>query len=111
MSEKAFSVTAADCSWQYFRVGGNGGQHRDKTSSGCRVTHPPSGAIGESREHRSQLQNRHAAFTRMAEHWKFKVWISQQLKQETPEQWVEKQMVEGNLRVEVRDSGRWEVSE
>ncbi len=57
----AFSVTKADCEWQYFRAGGKGGQHQNKTSSGVRVIHHPSEARGESREERSQLQNRKAA--------------------------------------------------
>lgn len=67
------SVTAKDCEWDYFRCGGHGGQKVNKTSSGARVTHPSSGAVGESREERSQLQNRKKAFRKMAETEAFKV--------------------------------------
>lgn len=51
------SVTIDDCEVQHFRAGGKGGQHQNKTSSGSRVIHHPSGARGESREERSQPQN------------------------------------------------------
>ena len=71
--EKLFSVTLEDCEVQTFRSGGNGGQNQNTRDSGVRVIHPPSGARGESREERSQLQNKRKAFRRMAEsasYWK-----------------------------------------
>lgn len=71
--ELLLSVTAKDCRWDYFRCGGKGGQKQNKTSSGARVTHPPSGAVGESREERSQLQNRKRAFRKMAESQEFRL--------------------------------------
>jgi protein subunit release factor A len=67
-------VTIKDCETQTFRVSGAGGQHRDKTSNGVRIIHLPSGARGESREERSQLQNKRIAFRRMAESDKFQRW-------------------------------------
>lgn len=67
-------VTVDDCVVQTFRAGGKGGQHQNKTSSGVRVIHPPSGARGESRDHRSQLQNKRAAFGRMARSPAFVAW-------------------------------------
>lgn len=71
--ELLLSVTAKDCEWDYFRAGGKGGQKQNKTSSGARCRHRASGAVGESREERSQLQNRKKAFRKMAESEKFKV--------------------------------------
>jgi protein subunit release factor B len=71
--EKILSVTLKDCRVDYFRAGGPGGQKQNKTSSGVRITHPPSGAVGEARDQRSQLQNKKAAFRRMAESDKFKL--------------------------------------
>ncbi len=70
--ELLFSVTLKDCEVQHFRAGGPGGQKQNKTSSGSRVIHRPSGARGESREERSQLQNTKKAFVRMAESQKWK---------------------------------------
>jgi protein subunit release factor A len=64
----------SDCRVDTFRVSGAGGQHRDKTSNGVRVTHLPSGARGESREERSQLQNKKIAFRRMAESVAYQTW-------------------------------------
>lgn len=72
------SVKASDCTWEYFPAGKNGGQNGNKNSTACRVTHPPSGARGESREHKSQLQNRKAAWRRMVESEKFQLWLKLQ---------------------------------
>ena len=40
-----------------FRSGGPGGQHQNKTESGVRYTHIPSGIAAESRTERSQHKN------------------------------------------------------
>src|SRR5919109_1277916 len=40
-----------------FRSGGPGGQHQNKTESGVRYTHLPSGIAAESRSERSQHKN------------------------------------------------------
>jgi len=63
-----FSVTIKDCTVETFRSGGKGGQNQNKRDTGVRVKHAPSGAVGESREHRTQLENKRAAFRRMANH-------------------------------------------
>ena len=49
-----------------FRCGGKGGQHQNKTDSGARVTHIPSGLSAECRETRSQHTNRTRAFNKLA---------------------------------------------
>lgn len=69
-----FSITKKDFRVDTFRAGGPGGQKQNKTSSGVRITHLESGAAGESREERSQMQNRKIAFQRLVESPKFKVW-------------------------------------
>lgn len=104
----ALSVTIKDCEVQTFRVGGNGGQKVNKTSSGVRIIHHPSGARGESRESRSQWQNKKLAFRRMAESVAFTVWLNRQLASgPTAEEHVERDMAPENLRVENRENGRW----
>src|SRR5262249_58212145 len=40
-----------------FRSGGPGGQHQNKTESGVRYTHLPTGIAAESRSERSQHKN------------------------------------------------------
>jgi protein subunit release factor B len=102
------SVTIDDCEVQHFRAGGKGGQHQNKTSSGSRVIHHPSGARAESREERSQLQNTKHAFLRMVRSVTFRVWMNKQLASgPTPEEKTEKDMQSENLRVEFREEGRW----
>lgn len=110
-----FSVTIADCDVQTFRAGGKGGQHQNKVESGVRVIHRASGAVGECRESRSQLDNKRTAFYRMAHTPEFLAWhkleIAKRLGQESIVQRVDKLMDLGNLRVEVRNAGgRWEVA-
>ena len=47
---------------QVFRCGGPGGQHQNKTESGVRYVHKPTGVAAESRSERSQHQNDMLAF-------------------------------------------------
>ena len=72
--ELLFSVTIKDCDISTFRSGGPGGQHQNKTESGVRIAHRASGAVGISREMRSQHKNKQLAFSRMASDTKFKKW-------------------------------------
>jgi len=103
------SVTMKDCDLQTFRSGGPGGQHQNKSETGVRIVHRASGAVGESREHRSQLQNKHAAWRRMAEHPKFKVWLNRQLWYGgmLPEMRVAEDLRQRNLKIEGRQDGKW----
>jgi hypothetical protein len=109
--ELVFSVTLKDCEVQHFRAGGPGGQKQNKTSSGSRVIHHPSGARGESREERSQPQNTRLAFTRMAESGKFRAWVNRELlgNPEPPEQRAEKDMDPSNLLIMAREDGKWKI--
>ncbi|MBU8921734.1 MAG: hypothetical protein KOO63_07940 [Bacteroidales bacterium] len=50
-----------------FRAGGKGGQHQNKTDSGVRITHTETGLSAECREHRSQKQNKTAAFLKLVD--------------------------------------------
>ena len=70
---RILSVTIHDCEVQHFRSGGKGGQNQNKRDTGTRVIHHPSGARGESREERSQLQNKKKAFVRMVQSAKFQL--------------------------------------
>jgi len=72
--ELLFSVTKKDFVVQTFRSGGPGGQNQNKVESGVRISHPESGAVGESREHRDQPQNKKAAFKRLTSSDKFTAW-------------------------------------
>ena len=55
------------CEMQFFRSGGPGGQHRNKTESGVRLRHLPSGIVVTATERRSQARNRELAWERLIE--------------------------------------------
>ncbi|MFA5458606.1 MAG: peptide chain release factor-like protein [Synergistaceae bacterium] len=72
--ELLFSLTKNDFELQFFRAGGKGGQKQNKTSSGCRIIHKESGAVGESREQRQQIANKKLAFQRLIQSPEFQTW-------------------------------------
>lgn len=76
--QHVFSITKKDLKIVPYRGSGAGGQKRNKTMSGCRVIHEPSGAIGESEEQRDYKQNEKVAFRRMTETLNFKTWMKLQ---------------------------------
>jgi protein subunit release factor B len=108
-----FSVTIRDCEIQTFRSGGKGGQNQNKTESGVRIIHHPSGARGESREFRSQLENKRAAFRRMGTSADFQKWarsMAARLRGEkTLEDRVEEAMAPENLLIETQTADGWIV--
>ena len=100
-----FSVTKKDFDIQTFRSGGKGGQHQNTTDSGVRIIHRESGAVGESRNFRSQHQNRKAAFMRLVESDTFRKWHRRKTAEAlgraaSIEQQVNDMVREENLKVE-----------
>jgi protein subunit release factor A len=55
----------AECEVETFRSGGPGGQHQNKTESGVRLTHMPTGIRALARDERSQHRNRALALRRL----------------------------------------------
>jgi protein subunit release factor B len=108
-TERILSVTLADCRVDTFRAGGKGGQNQNKRDTGVRITHKASGAVGEARDERSQLQNKRTAFRRMAETSTFKAWLKRQLGQDMLDKVaVERAMWPVNIKTEVHDeNGHW----
>ena len=114
--ELLFSVTLKDCRVDTFRSGGKGGQNQNKVESGVRIVHLASGAVGEARDSRDQLQNKRNAFRRMGESSTFRAWVKLKVAElstgKTLEQHVEEAMDPKNLKVEARNTeGQWEVIE
>ncbi len=115
--ELLFSVTAADCRWEYFTAGGNGGQNQNRRHTAARCTHSESGATAESREFNSQPQNKRAAFERMAKTVKFKNWHRlETARRQLNAQSIEKMLNDAvdaavqprNLKIEtLNDQGKW----
>lgn len=114
--ELLFSLTKKDFRVDTFRAGGKGGQHQNKTSSGVRITHVDSGAVGESREERSQLQNKKRAFERLIETKEFQNWFrlkcaemmqGHRAIEQMIDQKVEEALKPENLIVEIRVGNAW----
>lgn len=57
--DESIDIEIRDCDLEreVFRCGGPGGQHQNKTESGVRYRHVPTGIAAESRSERSQHQN------------------------------------------------------
>ncbi len=55
------------CTITAVRGSGPGGQHRNKSYTGVRLVHEPSGEVVTATERRSFHQNREAAFTRLTQ--------------------------------------------
>lgn len=112
-----FSVTLADCVVQTFRSGGSGGQNQNKRDTGVRIIHRASGARGEARDERSQLQNKKLAFRRMAESKLFEAWVAKQSHEykqieARAAKWAQEQVEDPKLvRVEVFHGGGWKPAQ
>jgi protein subunit release factor B len=103
-----FSVTLKDCEVQTFSAGGPGGQNQNRRSTGVRIIHRASGARGESREERSQLQNKKLAWRRMSESKEFKAWVRVQSGEEARTlAAVERELWPDRLKTEVYSDGEW----
>mmetsp|Transcript_5455 Transcript_5455/g.14227 ORF Transcript_5455/g.14227 Transcript_5455/m.14227 type:complete len:233 (+) Transcript_5455:10-708(+) len=61
------------CKVETFRASGPGGQHRNKTDSGVRITHVPTGTAAVATERRSQHENRENAIRRLRSNIALKV--------------------------------------
>jgi hypothetical protein len=55
------------CVVETMRASGPGGQHRNKTESGVRIRHGPTGVVAQAFERRSQHENRAVALRRLRE--------------------------------------------
>lgn len=54
-----------DCTVNFGRESGPGGQHRNKVATAAEILHEPTGIIGRASERRHQSQNRHVALFRL----------------------------------------------
>ncbi len=61
----ATKIDEHDVEVEYFRGSGPGGQHRNKTESGVRLTHVPTGIVVTATERRARPQNFSVAWDRL----------------------------------------------
>lgn len=67
MEAEDIDIRKEDIRTDVFRASGAGGQHVNRTESGVRFTHLPTGAVAESTESRSQHKNREIAMGRLVQ--------------------------------------------
>ncbi|MCC6460740.1 MAG: peptide chain release factor 1 [Saprospiraceae bacterium] len=65
LEPEEMNIRKEDIRTDVFRASGAGGQHVNKTESGVRFTHLPTGVVAESTESRSQHKNRDIAMGRL----------------------------------------------
>jgi peptide chain release factor 1 len=67
MEPEDIDIRKEDIRTDVFRASGAGGQHVNRTESGVRFTHLPTGVVAESTESRSQHKNREIAMGRLVQ--------------------------------------------
>ena len=114
MSERdlLFVVTRKDFDETHIRGSGAGGQHRNKVSTGVRLHHRASGATAESVEHKSQDQNRRAAWRKIRETPEWKVWFRDMVAatsgRKTVQERLDEMMMDDKIITQILDQrNRW----
>ncbi|MGA9520454.1 MAG: aminoacyl-tRNA hydrolase [Myxococcaceae bacterium] len=88
----------AECEEEFFVAGGPGGQHRNKTASGVRLTHPLTELTVTATERRSQAQNRSAALERLRDGLRQLTFVPKKRKPTRPTLGSQRRRVEAKKR-------------
>lgn len=94
------------CDVEYFIASGPGGQHRNKTESGVRLTHPPTELSVSATERRSQLQNKGVALERLREGLKALTFVPKVRRATKPSKGSQKRRLETKKRTGQKKSLR-----
>ena len=86
------------CEVEYFIASGPGGQHRNTTASGVRLTHPPTELSVTATERRSQVQNKGVALERLREGLKALTFVPKVRRKTQPTKGSQKRRIEGKKR-------------
>jgi ribosome-associated protein len=86
------------CDVEYFIASGPGGQHRNTTASGVRLTHPPTGLSVTATERRSQVQNKGVALERLREGLKALTYVPKVRRATKPSKGSQKRRIENKKR-------------
>lgn len=108
--ELLFKLTRKDFVVEAKHAKGHGGQNVNKRLTACRITHPPSGAVGQAQDQREYKQNEKLAFNRCIETPKFKLWHKMEVSRrigilKDVDRSVAEEMKK--VRVEVKKDGKW----
>lgn len=114
MKKKILSLTKKDFIVTYYKDSGAGGQKRNKTETGVRIQHLPSGALATNCETRSQTTNKWRAWKTLTDSPKFRLWLTREIfgTQKTDkelEDEVNKAMRLENLKIEFLVDGEWMI--
>ena len=86
------------CEVEFFIASGPGGQHRNTTASGVRLTHPPTELSVTATERRSQVQNKGVALERLREGLKALTFVPKVRRKTKPTKGSQKRRIEGKKR-------------
>ncbi len=86
------------CEVEYFIASGPGGQHRNTTASGVRLTHPPTSLSVTATERRSQVQNKGVALERLREGLKQLTFVPKTRHKTKPTKGSQRRRLEGKKR-------------
>jgi protein subunit release factor B len=86
------------CDVEYFIASGPGGQHRNTTASGVRLTHPPTELSVTATERRSQVQNKGVALERLREGLKALTYVPKVRRATKPSKGSQKRRIENKKR-------------
>lgn len=94
------------CEVEYFIASGPGGQHRNTTASGVRLTHPPTELTVTATERRSQVQNKGVAMDRLREGLKALTFVPKVRRATKPSAGSKRRRLEGKKRTSEKKSLR-----
>ncbi|SEK28378.1 MULTISPECIES: peptide chain release factor family protein [Stigmatella] len=83
------------CEVEYFIASGPGGQHRNTTASGVRLTHPPTELSVTATERRSQVQNKGVALERLRQGLKALTFVPKVRRATQPTKGSQRRRLEG----------------
>lgn len=94
------------CEVEYFIASGPGGQHRNTTASGVRLTHPSTELSVTATERRSQVQNKGVALERLREGLKALTFVPKVRRATKPSKGSQKRRLETKKRTGQKKSLR-----
>ncbi|GHG69020.1 peptide chain release factor-like protein [Comamonas sp. JC664] len=94
------------CEVDYFIASGPGGQHRNTTASGVRLTHAPTELSVSATERRSQLQNKGVALERLREGLKVLTFVPKVRRATKPTAGAKRRRLEGKKRTSEKKAMR-----